>query len=399
MSSANNLHNYLRNIADGIREVKEATDEKISINAQNFPLEIRNLKPRSPFDKFKAYLQSIDLRLPEEDVEEIYNSDEIYNNRYHKSILQMKMSNGEYCICVCAFNSNNDNLTSSFNSQAINVYSKYQATIITWLYYDNYIDNNGRPWAFNSFPSGYKSSRRMFVGNNIITIASYSQNNFEDVKLIPFDSIIYDQPGFYETVDELLTGIADAIREVKGYPLTQKINAQKFAEEIRTIEIEKEPIVEPFDIFNHGDIIGRNPDITFYYGTHWAIDNTRIYKYNYYSRTNVYIRYKVDTKIYKKLCFEADGGNYSTDTVFFKAGLVAESRYGNNKPPDNDIIIDREVICIDGSTKTNYTNTEPWYTLPRTVIEVDLKDFPEEYGYIAFYVGYTLVNIYSVWLE
>lgn len=397
---------YTENTSASMNEILEYLSEPITpINAQNFPLEIRNLKPKSPMDNLKSYLQSIDLILPEETINEILYRQERGAANLDKSIIQIKMSNGEYAICLSFFRYKYD-MVLNYNSTSIGITANGGAGVnsIGYYYYDNYVDNVGRPWRFNSYPSGYGSGQNTSTNMGFISLASNSQITFEEVKLIPIENILYTQTSTekYDSPEELLTGIANAIREVNEYPLIQKINAQDFIKEIKNIDTSSSFIIEPFSIFNHGNVVGMNPYIstTPYMGLYWYRNgDEKFYRSPAMLDGCMKIPYLVDTRMFKKLYFEADVTEENTrNNKRFRGGLVAYSRYGTSNPPASPVI-DREAICVNYANKSNYTNTEPWYLLPRTVIEVDLSNFPEDYGYIIFHACDLQPNIYSIWLE
>ena len=186
--------------------------------------------------------------------------------------------------------------------------------------------------------------------------------------------------------------IADAIRAKTGE--TKSYYPSEMASKIQKIG-EYEPFIPDNYIFMEGkgfnmkyvdaDKIGHS-----YQRSPWGVDSLAT---NYFCSTatgsvnaNAVLLFKepFDKRQYSKVKIEAEikyGKNGYYNYAFL--GLRKHSLVDSSLSMYADFT--KKVALTNCSHSTNYTGTSPWYNLPRTVVEIDTTDFPEDYFNIAFH--------------
>lgn len=162
----------------------------------------------------------------------------------------------------------------------------------------------------------------------------------------------------------------------------------------------------PPDIFNHGDVVGLNP---MYFATTsksqgpitWSVTSSKIYSTMMLYNETFLICAPLRKGKYNYLCFDcavtqgnSDAKNYYNYTT---VGYRLASRGGLTGYID---LGDKKIYLTDHRSQTNYDQTEPWYTLKRQIVKVDLSSLSaDEYFFVTMFKCDCTPEIYAIWLE
>ena len=206
-----------------------------------------------------------------------------------------------------------------------------------------------------------------------------------------------------EQLTNKLTAIADAIRNKNGLPWTMSIDEMPVA--INNLEIGS-GFQSPADIYNHGAIIGVNPyynsighgpQSAQYSSYKWVVGTNYISAQAIYNKAFAFmspiIRGKL-TKLYVDCeVTYGNNGEYNNFLICYR-----NPQYGALTDYATNIVQIKPIIWYGG--QMNCMGTTPWYTLPRSVVEVDITSFGEdEPWWLVFKNCDCDCKIYSIWLK
>ena len=199
--------------------------------------------------------------------------------------------------------------------------------------------------------------------------------------------------------------ITDAIREKTGE--TKNYTPAEMADKILNIEVQYEPFIPDNYIFMEGKGFNQkyvnNSKIKQAYNsvatTNWTV--TGFLKDYFYTSNpgNAVLLFTEPfsknqySKVYVEAYASGKNGLYNTSSIGLRKYSLVDSTLSNQEP------FTKRVFFTYYNNETNYTGTSPWYTMERTVVEIDTSDFPEEFFNIAFHACDCPVRVYNLWLE